>query len=109
MRKTFILLILVILWCAGCANTSWINYCQTHFLKPVNSTDGKLLYYKTNTIDSNPGWIRDFNACLKYGHEARGLIYSKSMWQTSEMCYRHEDCIQAVYGCLEKREYVRVP
>lgn len=107
MKKTVILLALTILWCSGCANTSWVNYTQTHFLKPVNSTDGKLLYYKTNTYDSNPGWIKDFSGCLKYGHEARGLNYKQSMWEAEQMCYKHEDCIKAVYECLEKRGYVR--
>jgi len=108
MKKILIMIFIFALsGCAG-ANVSWINYCQRNFLKPVTSSDGQILYYKQNNLDGNPSWAKDFNGCLKYGHEARGLNYSKSMWQVEEMCYKHEKCILAVYECLENRGYVRI-
>jgi uncharacterized protein YgiM (DUF1202 family) len=107
--KQIILVLLAMVVLGGCANTAWIEYTQTHYVKPVYSSDGVLLYYKQNTLTGNPRWIGDFNGCLKVGHERRGLDYSKSMWQISEMCYKHEDCIRYVNECLLERGYILIP
>ncbi len=109
MKKNIIIVLLAMVFLNGCAANSWVTYTQTHFQLPVNDSEGKLLYYKQNVLESNPRWIKDINACLKYGHEVRGLNYSENMWKTEEMCYKHEDCIKAVYNCLEQRGYIRIP